>query len=311
MNSSTFSSESEWKVWVVVLVVLVTAEIALRSLLPHLSQDIVHIQQIPKSAEQLSNSQGTRILFLGNSITRNGIDINRFEEQLKSHRPVAVAEIYPDDTAVTEWLYAYLHFFELPDRKLDQLIICFAEDQLQDRPSVDVRRLAANYSDWSTMLTTFQQEKLTLEQRVEFVLAKLWVSYANAERVQKRLLDYLLPYYRQTAGIINSSLARPDNPKDVEAKPSPTYLRLKRLIELVEAKNIDLIVFAFPVGKSYDLEPGLEELLRAHDIPFHDVRNLAGLEPENFPDGYHMDGEAAQLMTTAVGKQVTQAIDGK
>lgn len=311
MSSSTFSSESEWKVWGVVLVVLVTAEIALRSLLPHLSQDIVHIQQIPKSVERLSNSQGTRILFLGNSITRNGIDINQFKEQLKSPRPVVVEEIYPDDTAVTEWLYAYLHFFELPDKKLDQLIICFAEDQLQDRSSVDVRRLAANFSDWSTMHTTFQQEKLTLDQQVEYILAKLWVSYANAERVQKRLLDSLLPYYRQTAGVINSSLARPDNPKGVEIKPSPTYLRLKRLIELVEAKNIDLIVFAFPVGKNYELEPSLEQLLRAHDIPFRDVRNLTGLEPENFPDGYHMDDEAAQLMTTTVAKQVTKVLEGK
>ncbi len=311
MSSSTFSSKSEWKVWAVVLTVLVTAEVLLRGLLPHLSQDIVHIQQIPQSIESLSNYQGTRVLFLGNSITRNGIDLQQFERQLKGSRPTMVEAIYPDDTAIVEWLYAYIHFLELPEKKVDELIIGFAEDQLLDRPTIDVRRLAANYSDWSTMLTTFQQEDLSLGQQAEFVLARLWVSFANAERVQKRLLDYLIPYYRQTAGRINASLAMPANHKGNSVSHTPTYRRFQRLLGLLKDRNVNLIVLAFPVGEDYQLDPGLEHVLQTYKIPLTDVRSLPGIGPENFPDGYHMDHQAAQIMTTAVAKQVSKRLDGE
>lgn len=306
MNSSTFSSESEWKVWTVVLAVLVAAEIALRGLLPHLSKDIVHLQQVPDRIEHLSNSEGARVLFLGNSITREGIDIKQFEDQLEIHRAFAVAEIHPDDTAIAEWFYAYLHFLELPERNIDELIICFAEDQLQDRPSINVRRIAANYSDWGTMLNAFQEEELSLDQQAEFILARLFVSFAYAERIQKRLLDYLIPYYRKTAGIINTSLQDPTNHGEGLTSSHPTYRRLQRLIGLLEARKVNCMVFAFPIGTNYELDPGLEQLLKTHRISFDDVRDLQGIGSKNFPDGYHMDESAAQIVTTAVAKKVSE-----
>jgi hypothetical protein len=304
MSLSTFSSESEWKVWVVVLAILIATEVTMRGALAHLSQDLVHVRQIPEKVERLSTGEGTRVLALGNSITREGIDITQLEADLDSVMPVSIEEIHPDDTAITEWLYGYIHFLEVPRKDLDLLLICFAEDQLQDRPKIDVRRLAYNYSDWSTTITTFRDESFTLDQQAEFILARLWASFANAERVQKRIMDYVIPYYRSTAKRINSSLAKPRVGSQAPPLIPPTYRRLQKLIRVLQAHEVGLMVFAFPVGKSYEMDRDLEQLLRKNDVSLIDVRKVAGITPANFPDGYHMDEAAAQLMTRAVSNQV-------
>lgn len=304
MSLSTFSSNSEWKVWFVVLAVLVATEVTMRGALTHLSQDLVHIQQIPESIDRLSVGEEPRLLFLGNSITREGLDLSELKTELDSVKSLTIEEIYPDDTAITEWLYGYIHFLDLPKNDLELLIICFAEDQLQDRPTIDVRRLAYNYSDWSTTLATFQDESFTLDQKAEFILARLLVSFANAERVQKRIMDYLIPFYRSTARRINSSLVNPVT--DSEARPLtyPTYRRLQKLLDVLEARDVDLMVFAFPVGKSYEIDSGLEQMLQKNSVSLVDARHVAGISPENFPDGYHMDKFAAKLMSRVVSTQI-------
>jgi hypothetical protein len=306
MSSSIFNSESEWKVWVVVLAVLAGTEVTMRAALTHLSQDLVHIEQIPEVIDRLATGEKPRMLFMGNSITREGIDITELETTLDPSKPFTLAEIYPDDTTITEWLYGYIHFLDLPSKDIELLIICFAEDQLQDRPTIDVRRLASHYSDWSTTVATFRDESFTLDQKAEFILARLWVSFANAERVQKRIMDYTVPFYRSTAKWINSSLAEPAADGEIRELSPPTYRRLQKLISDLQARNVDLLVFAFPVGKSYAIDGGLEELLRKNGISLVDVRKVVGITPKNFPDGYHMDESAAQLMTRAISTQLTE-----
>jgi hypothetical protein len=244
-------------------------------------------------------------LFMGNSITREGIDITELESKLDSVRPVTVAEIYPDDTTITEWLYGYIHFIDLPKKELELLIICFAEDQLQDRPRIDVRRLASNYSDWNTAVATFRDESFTLDQKAEFIIARLWTSFANAERVQKRIMDYAVPFYRSTAKRINNALPKPAADGKIRTLSPPTYRRLQKLISVLQARNVDLLVFAFPVGKSYGIDGGLEQLLRKNDVSLVDARKVKGITAKDFPDGYHMDESAAQLMTRAVSIQLT------
>ncbi len=305
MSSSIFSSESEWKVWIVVLTVLAGTEVTMRAGLTHLSQDLVHIQQIPEMVDRLASGEKPRVLFMGNSITREGIDITELESTLDSVSPVTVAEIHPDDTTITEWLYSYIHFLDLPRKDIELLIICFAEDQLQDRPTIDVRRLASNYSDWSTTVATFRDESFTLDQKAEFFFARLWISFANAERVQKRIMDYAVPFYRSTAKRINSALAKPAADGEIRILTPPTYRRLQKLISVLQARNVDLLVFAFPVGKSYEIDGGLKQLLRKNGVSLVDARKVAGITPKNFPDGYHMDESAAQLMTRAVSTQLT------
>jgi hypothetical protein len=305
MNSSISSSESEWKVWVVVLAVLAGTEVTMRATLTHLSQDLVHITQIPEMIDRLATGEEPRVLFMGNSITREGIDITELESTLESVRPITVAEIYPDDTTITEWLYSYIHFLDLPKKDIELLIICFAEDQLQDRPTIDVRRLASNYSDWSTAGATFRDESFTLDQIAEFILARHWMSFAHAERVQKRIMGYAVPFYRSTAKRINSALAKAADDGEIRPMSPPAYRRLQKLISVLQARDVDLLVFAFPVGKSYEIDDGLEELLRKSGVSLIDARKVVGITPKNFPDGYHMDESAAQLMTRAVSTRLT------
>jgi hypothetical protein len=307
MSSSTFNSKHEWKVALFVLGVLLATELGIRLAYTRLSNDLVHIQQIPARIERLSAGSGTRILFLGNSLTREGINRELFERKLAETTAVTVEEVYPDDTAIVEWLYGYLHFVDQNKKQLDVLLICFAEDQLLDRPSIDVRRLASSYSDANTTALIFQQELLSFDQRAEFMLARAWMSFANAERVQKRILDNLIPYYRSSARRINSTFVKQGSTKQ---RDQATYRRLHQLVAAAKSQDIDLIFFAFPVGNDYDLDLKLRQQLLASGASLVDARHLAGISLENFPDGYHMDEPASRLMTEHVAEQVIHWLQG-
>ena len=305
MCLSISNSRVEWKVVFSVIAVLLVTEGLLRAVHTRLSHDLVHIQELPVKLERLSHGTGTRMLFLGNSLIREGIIIELFRREMAAFGPVTVEQAYPDDTAVLEWLNAYRHLVAKPGNQIDVLVVGFAENQLQDRAAIDVRRLAHNYAGWHSTAEIFREESFSFDQRIEFALARFWKSFANAERVQKRILDQLIPYYRTTASRVNNSFTPTALPAKVRA---PTYRRLQKLIDAVHADRANLVVIAVPVGKAYAIDPRLLKLLESNQVSLIDARNIAGITANSFPDGYHMDEAAARLMTRLVVEQLSDQL---
>jgi len=274
--------------------VLVTTEGVMRVARTQLSNDLVHIQEIPERIDRLSRGKGTRILFLGNSLTREGIDIEQFRREMESTAAVTVEQVYPDDTGIIEWVHVFEHFVTKRSSELDVVILGFAQTQLQDGGPINVRRLAHNYTDWKAATEIFREEDFSFDQRVEFTLARYSTAFANAGRVRKRIFDSTVPYYRTSAARVNTSIQSAGH---AERQEQPTYRRLQKLIRLVQATEAKLVVVAYPVGKPYTLDAGLTELLDTIGGPWIDARNLPGITRDNFPDGYHMDASAAAIFT--------------
>ena len=234
MCSSTFNSKDTWKVAVAVLAVLLSIELMMRIERTSLSKDLVHIEQIPASVAKLSKSEGVRTLILGNSLSREGIDLELFNRKMSGGNHVHAVQVYPDDTSILEWLHVYLHFIVKPKNEVDLVILCFAENQLQDGAMLHVRRFAQHFTDWQSAIGLFQSENFRFDQIVEFTLAKYSMMFANAERVRGRILDWVIPYYRTSANLINDvgKYTESTLPKQV-----PTYAHLKELIDLVHASG--------------------------------------------------------------------------
>src|SRR5262245_55287376 len=115
MNSYTSNSRHEWKVVLAVLLVLMGAESGTRLFESNLSKDIIHLQSFKQIAQDIhreSLNNRTTILFLGNSMTREGVDVEAFKQCIEqpSSKECFVTRIMPDNTALADWYYAYKHF---------------------------------------------------------------------------------------------------------------------------------------------------------------------------------------------------------
>src|SRR5215210_8107924 len=189
MSLSTSSFRNELKVVLVVLLVLACGELLIRVFEPSLSLDVQHIRQIPEISREMSQSPGTRVLFISNSMLRYGVDPAIFEKEMESRSlgPLRVGRVFPDATALPDWYYAFKHYFVDTNRVPDVLIVCFAAKDLQDDIPAEPARLAHNYTSAADIPELFSQDLRDFDTRAEFLLADLSSSFANRTRVRTRV----------------------------------------------------------------------------------------------------------------------------
>src|SRR5690606_3757118 len=128
-----------WRTALLVVGALVLVEVAVGAVETRLSVDNRHIGEIGSIVAGLeaagSEDGATTVLFLGNSLTRRGVDLDTFERALASAGVAngAAAAVYPDDTSVLDWLYLYESAIVAEDAVPDVVVIGFGMWHLEDR----------------------------------------------------------------------------------------------------------------------------------------------------------------------------------
>lgn len=65
--------KTEWKVLASLVAILLVLEVGMRAFETRLSKDIAHLRGLPEAAERLKAGDGYKILIVGNSLARHGI----------------------------------------------------------------------------------------------------------------------------------------------------------------------------------------------------------------------------------------------
>ncbi len=315
MNLST-SSFNGLKTVVVVLALLLVVEAGMRRFEPYLSADVEHIESIPQIVSQLGQT-GKDLLFLGSSITRHGVDVAALEPVLAAEGVApgtfSFSFIYPDASDILDWTYLYHHYLSPPATQPDVIVINFAGDRLEDvEPNPQqVRRIARHHTSLQDVPQAFAQDFTTLSQRVEFLLSKVFVSFAHRERVRMRLMA-TLPLYRQTQRSLNETQlaqvkAAPAANSD-QVTPAERYTRLKRFLAEIDTRSVRVVFVATPVRDPYRIDPALRTLLTDHGAELLDTRAVLGLTPAVFDDALHLSPEGAEIYSRALAEKLAPVL---
>jgi lysophospholipase L1-like esterase len=297
MSSSTSSFRTELKVVALVLLVLAGSELFVRLRESALSLDVQHIRRIPSIAEELMSGEGKRLLFLGNSMTRNGVDVSIVEEELRAQgltAPLRIERVYPDATGLAEWYYAFNHYFVDAGRQPDVLIIGFAANDLSDNRAPQPSRLAQYYTGARDVPEVFAHDVKDFEARAEFLLSKLSASFANRTRIRERTLDLFVPYYRESAQEINRA-QQAMKKKGGTLVAVLTYERLERLGRLAASQGVRVILVAMPQREPYQLDPQLQPTIERTGMIFIDAHTSPGLSSTAFVDEMHLSTDGAAV----------------
>lgn len=293
----------------VVLLVLAGSEVALRFSEQRLSLDVKHIQQIPAISLSLMSGKGERVLFIGNSQVRAGIDPAVIEQELKARgvAPVHIERVFPDATSLPDWYRAFKHYFVGPARLPEVLVVCFSDIALQDSGDINPTRLGHYYSSAGEIPEILDQDVREFDSRTELVLARLSYSYANRTRVRTRALDLIVPNYRDTAQRINRDM-KSANHTGANPQTSYTYTRLSRLIALAKEQSVRVIVVAMPQPKMYSLDPQIRATVEGMGMTFLDCRSVDGIGPNSFADEIHLAGAGALTYSRFLGRELAGPI---
>ncbi len=277
-----------------------------------LSKDIAHLRSFPNIAQKMADfnpDNGIRVLFLGNSLTRHGVDQNAFAETIKEEGGGAVQSVKmnPDNTDLSDWFYAYRTYFAKPGIKPDVLIIGFEGVHLRDAPSRHPDRLAQYYCTWSDWPDLCKFDLKTFEDRVYFVLCKYSAAFGNRDRIQKRVLDKLIPDYRAGMDELNS---RRNKSKKKEKKKKPqSFEKLQKLIAMADVQGTKIILAAMPVPEAYEFDANFLEVIENSSAVLVDCRTVPGITLPMFFDGLHMDEQAAKLYSSELARKISPVLN--
>ena len=273
-----------------------------------LSYDVEHLQELPQLARDLASNADEnelRLLFLGNSMTRYGVDGEAFAQTLQRRSGLKTqwTKVNPDNTAIPDWYYAYIDFFQRPQLLPDVVILGFEGRHLQDQPSHHPGRLAHYYCqqpDWSDLE---QYDLFGFESQADFILSRVSTAWTNRDRVERRILDTFIPSYRESIQVVNESVS---TPLELAQQAHPTYHRVDKLLQTAQEDHVQFIMVAMPLGNEYELDPALLDIFERYNVPLVDCRHIPNMTPEMFPDGVHMTADASKIYSTYLAEHLTR-----
>ena len=299
-----------------VLSLLLGTEISLRFAEEHLSTDVRHIRSAVITAEQLSvpqeQTEPKRILFLGNSSIRRGVDQKTLERRLEEDFGIHAKcwFFYPDGGNSTAWRWGWRKYFMEPQCNPDLILICGGNSHFDDG-LIDVKAAASYFVSWGDSWD-FSSNLRSSEEWLEFWLAKISVAYASRGRVQRRLMDWIIPKNRDALEeMVDVSSRQTGDITSANNRSRSSSETLAALLKDVSEKGVPVAVVAVPNLDSYEVSSTQMRVIESSGSAFWDFRDLEGIEKKHFFDRAHLDSGGAQILTIALAEQIGHLLNGQ
>lgn len=264
-----------------------------------LTVDAQHVEAIPELVASLEGAEGTTVLFVGNSVTREGVDVDAIEAVAPDSLNVKAVALHPDDTTIADWLPLYDHFVAGSGVEPDLVVVPFVTGQLRDDRETNPSRIGRDYTATGDLVGRLRDLD-GLSPRFELVMAHLSNTYANRERLSRRGLE-LLPRYPELVQGINAEAVEDRDAalEDVQA----SYERLRRLRDVVRSGGGRLVIVAMPTRFDYSIDETLERSAAELDVELIDLR-MVDVSESDFRDGLHLKESGAQVVTATLAEQL-------
>lgn len=275
---------------------LAVAEVGMRMFESRLSVDVAHLLEISDIVNRLYEADGTRILFVGNSMIRRGIDPVLVEKELEARAlPVSVASVFPDASSIVHWQYLLDRHVWRSGLSPELVVVGFARDQLADRALDRPERLGRWYANLSDVVDIAEREGLGFDESARLFLAGASAAYGSRHRVEQRVLDAVIPFYRRSRAVAVTSR---------DGRVVRRYSRLDSVVAGNREHGVTTVLVALPLRDRYDIDAGLYALARDAKTPLIDARLLPGLRREQFLDDRHLRPEGAALVSRRVAEDL-------
>lgn len=286
-----------------VLGVIGIVELILRISAGSLSGDVRHIQEMPAIILSLSQQPPPRLMFVGNSLAGEGIDLDVIRSGLSEEidAAVSVGGLFPDASTQLSWYYIIKNMV-LQEPAPEVVVFGIADFTVKDAADPRIRSLAMDYARVGDIPELFSRYLKSFDERGEFLTASALHSYATQERVKKRILDAIIPGYRAGLRALVRMGSLHSEERETESMQRPTYRKVADLIEMASTHGMHSVFVGMPLVENWNLDTMLVSTIVEHGGTFIDARSLANLDENDFRDGFHLnaDGRAklSQVLVT-------------
>ena len=303
MNLSTSSSSLNLllKLALILVALFIVLEVITRTVFFPMSLDFGRFVSYRERADALQSQAGLRVAFIGNSATEAGVDVDVLKDTLSTNGVfVPSVELFlADGSGINTWRSIMNHYFWKRGNAPDLVIITFFGPSLDDAREFEVGRLAQFFTDLEDWPELFQFDLVTTGQRVEWVLASVWATYAARDRIKDRVLSLFVPNYKQYATVLHD-----EGHRDALKKGAPrtsvvkSHRSLQSVLQRARKFGSRLLFVAYPMRDTqYTVHPDALRLIRDFGADYLDMRDLIDLEPTLYRDTYHLTATGKPIYT--------------
>lgn len=273
----------------IAIVCFVLLEIIIRTTAPLVSGNVKQISEIQDVAADMSEKQSA-VLFLGNSLMGNALDINEFDRQ--SDLNIPTYKVVPDSTSLWDWSCIIKNTFIDHGRRPKVVVIGYAWGQVGPVPS----RLGGFFCTIKDLPVLISLGMSNSSDILEFLVSKISTLYAMHETIGKRILDIIIPNYRIYTQAINAEKNK-NKPVFNATNKSEDYRLLKAYIEMLVNNDIKPVVVVMPVQQHYELDDEFFNTIRQNGGLTLDYRELENLDKSMFRDAIHLNEQGNKVFT--------------
>lgn len=291
--------KNEIKVIACLLLMLMVLEFGARLFETRLSKDVQHLRELPQQAEHIREAPNSalKVLVLGNSLARCGIDVAVLSTGLREHtkREVVVAEMHPDGSRIEEWTYGYRRYFQASGAMPDVVLLTTGKLHLCDQMR-SINGMGAFYVG-SGDVWEFGLNRLSgIDETAVFLTARISTLFAHRARVQPLVMYNLVPGYAETAQEINRGMSVDRGAVSMPERSISCDV-FKHFVTGLRNQGTRLLVVSVPMPETYELPPLVRQTVMQGGAGLLEFGSTMKMAPARFPDDYHLDAEGAILLT--------------
>jgi hypothetical protein len=295
---------------IAVLAVLCLLEVSIRFFENNLSGNLNHINEIPGILAQYVQDDKPTILFLGNSLINESVDIAQLDQLLggKYH----VNKITPDGTSIWDWSRILENqVLKKQANHIDYLVVGFAWGLLSDRYHPNPSRLGGYFAKIEDYPQLYKDGMQSFADFSEFVLGRGSKLFVNREAVRNKVMIQLIPYYERFVREANQAAGKPE---DTQQKTKDTngvkhqYLILSRIFQRLKDNGTKVIVVAMPIEQPYEVDPPLVSALNEATVEYLDYRDFFVEKNGVYKDGVHLNALGRDHFTSNLGRLFNQKV---
>jgi hypothetical protein len=292
-------------VLIILALTFLILESAFRVVEKKLEGNLKHISDIKNIVNQFSEDKRPNILFVGNSLINEAVDVEQLNKSLDER--YYVNKITPDGTSLWDWNMILTNNILEANVELDYLVIGFAWGLLSDDYQPNASRLGGYFAEIGDLPTLYRYGMSDFAEVSEFLIGGVSRLYVNREAIRNKILARFIPHYKQYVREQNQAGAPVESAKN--AKPRDHFSdhdMLNDLLDQLDDKGVKLIVMAMPVKSSYQVNRELEVLLNKRAYAYMDYREIFRSENEIFKDGIHLNNKGRSNFTKIIGETFMQ-----
>lgn len=315
------SLKQEWKVLAVLAVFVIVLEIISRCIAPILDTDRTHIHNFDDIIAEVeySSDQRPKIIFAGNSLMRNGLNMDTVHAETETL--FNTAKITPVGTAITDWTYLYKRYFGSRKAKPDIVILGFVNSHISDDYVLKLRRLGRHFVAQRDLPSIWRNDLETFHDRSQVTLSHYSSLMGDQPEHQLHALSFIIPYYkkglRQNQAYVatfGQHIADLRKARDIKYgnvrknNSNVTFNRLKQYIDLLKANHVEVWFMPMPQPEYYEMDEGVAEIITRSGMKLVDARKIEGMTAEDFSDGYHLGDSGNEKFTAWMIQQLKERV---